>query len=142
MFIRAVRKKNRGSDQVYSYHQRIEAVRTLRGPRQRILLNLGTLEIHPAEWKELANRIEAIYLGQQSLSPSAPQLESLAQHYAAMLGQQEFSRAAEAAQWETVDLASLSREMLPKGRLTVMPQKYNQSAFFFLALRNRLGLRR
>ncbi|MBW2135866.1 MAG: IS1634 family transposase [Deltaproteobacteria bacterium] len=111
MFIRAVRKQNRGSTQVYFYHQLIEAVRTPRGPRQRILLNLGTLEIPPSEWKELANRIEELYLGQQSLSPWAPHLEALAQHYASLLRQKEFSRAASAeppeAQWETVDLASL-----------------------------------
>ena len=49
MFIRSVYKKNRGSGQVYSYQQLIEAVRTPRGPRQRILLNLGTLEIPAAE---------------------------------------------------------------------------------------------
>ena len=111
MYIRAVRKKNRSSDQVYIYHQLIESVRTPRGPRQRILLNLGTLEIPPAEWKELANRIEGLYLGQQEFYPAAPHLESLARHYADLLRQQEFSRAAvatEEAQWETVDLASLS----------------------------------
>jgi hypothetical protein len=60
MFIRTVRKKNRGSGQVYIYQQLIESVRTPRGPRQRILLNLGTLEILPTEWKELANRNEAL----------------------------------------------------------------------------------
>lgn len=111
MFIRTVRKKNRGSGQVYFYQQLIESVRTPRGPRQRILLNLGTLEIPPDQWKELANRIEAIYLGQQTLCPAAPPLEALAQQYAALLRQQEFSRAKVAAadtQWETVDLATLS----------------------------------
>jgi transposase len=111
MFIRTVYKKNRGSGQVYIYQQLIESVRTPRGPRQRILLNLGTLEILPAEWKELANRIEALYLGQQEIYPAAAHLESLAKQYADLLRQQEFSRAAvatEAAQWETVDLASLS----------------------------------
>jgi len=111
MYVRAVRKKNRGSEQVYIYHQLIESVRTPRGPRQRILLNLGTLEIPAAEWKELANRIEALYLGQTELYPPAPPLESLAQQYAGLLRQQELSHAAAAAeesQWETVDLASLS----------------------------------
>jgi transposase len=111
MFIRVVRKQNRGSNQVYSYHQLIESVRTPRGPRQRILLNLGTLEIPPGEWKDLANRIEELYLGQQSLNLPAPHLESLAQYYAGLLKQQELSRAAvtepTAAQWETVDLASV-----------------------------------
>ncbi len=111
MFIRTVRKKNRSSGQVYYYQQLVESVRTPRGPRQRILLNLGALEIPQAEWKELANRIEALYLGQQTLYPAAPHLEALAQQYAALLRQQELSRAAVAAaeaQWETVDLASLS----------------------------------
>jgi transposase len=111
MFIRAVRKQNRGSDQVYLYHQLIESVRTPQGPRQRILLNLGTLEIPPEEWKDLANRIEALYLGQAALLPLAPHLQALAQQYAGLLRQKEFSRAATdettAAQWETVDLASL-----------------------------------
>jgi hypothetical protein len=77
MFIRAIRKENRGSTQVYFYHQLFESVRTPRGPRQCILLNLGTLEIPPGEWKELANRIEELYLGQQSLTPPAPHLEAL-----------------------------------------------------------------
>lgn len=111
MFIRAVRKQNRGSAQVYYYHQLIESVRTPRGPRQRILLNLGTLEIPPGDWKALANRIEALYLGQPALTPLAPPVEALARHYADLLRQQEFSRAAAeapaAAQWERVDLGSL-----------------------------------
>jgi hypothetical protein len=112
MFIRPVRQQNRGSERVYIYHQLIEAVRTPRGPRQRILLNLGTLEIPPEQWKELANRIETLFLGQPALTPLAPHLETLARHYAGLLRQQEFSRAAweagEAAQWETVDLTSLA----------------------------------
>jgi len=112
MFIRTVRKQQRGSSQVYSYHQLVESVRTPRGPRQRILLNLGNLDIPADQCKELANRIETLYLGQTTLAPPAPHLEALAQHFAGLLRQQEFSRAAwetgEASQWETVDLASLS----------------------------------
>ncbi len=63
-FIRTVRKKNCGSGQVYYDQQLVESVRTPRGPRQRILLNLGALEIPQAEWQELANRNEALYLEQ------------------------------------------------------------------------------
>jgi transposase len=111
MFIRVVRKQNRGSAQAYYYHQLIESVRTPRGPRQRILLNLGTLDVPPGEWKALANRIEALYLGQPALTPLTPRLEALARHYADLLRRQEFSRAAAAepaaAQWERVDLDSL-----------------------------------
>lgn len=114
MFIRAVRKQNRGSTQVYHYHQLIEAVRTPKGPRQRILLNLGTLEVPQEEWKNLANRIEELYLGRPQLLPPPPHLEQLAQHYARLLRQQQLAgveaEAEEAAppQWETVDLGSVT----------------------------------
>ncbi|MBM4289894.1 MAG: transposase, partial [Deltaproteobacteria bacterium] len=94
MFIRAVHRKNRGLGKVYIYHQLIESVRTPQGPRQRILLNLGTLDIAPEEWKDLADRIEALYLGQPGLLPLTPPLETLAGHYASLLRQKEFSRAA------------------------------------------------
>ena len=76
MFIRTVRKKNRASGQVYLYQQLVESVRMPRGPRQRILLNLGTLEIPPEEWKELANRIEALYLGQLEIYPAPKPLKT------------------------------------------------------------------
>jgi len=92
-------------------HRLMESVRTPRGPRQRLLLNLGTLEIPSEQWKDLANRIEELYLGQQSCPLPAPHLESLARHYAILLRPQELSRAATAdptqSQWKTVDLASL-----------------------------------
>jgi hypothetical protein len=48
MYVRAVRKKNRGSEQVYSYHQRMEAVRTPRGPRQTTDPKPFHLEIYRA----------------------------------------------------------------------------------------------
>jgi len=134
MFIRIVRKQQRGSRQVYHYHQLVESVRTQRGPRQRILLNLGTLEIPSSEWKELANRIEEIFLGQTALAPPAPHLEALAQHFAGLLRQQEFSRAAwetgQAAQWETVDLASLATgECRTLGGEAVAAQAWEELGF-------------
>ena len=128
MYIRTARKKNRRCDQIYSYQQLVESVRTPQGPRQRVLLNLGALPIPPAQWPELAKRIKAIYLGQQSLYPAPPPLEALAQHYATLLRQREFSRAAVLAsesQWETVDLASLSTgECRPVGGAAVAWQAW------------------
>lgn len=134
MFIRVARKQNRASKQVYFYHQLVESVRTPQGPRQRILLNLGTLEIPPGEWKALANRIEELFLGQAALTPPAPHLEALAQYYAGLLRQQEFSRAAcevpEAAQWETVDLASLTTgECRTLGGEALARQAWNELGF-------------
>ena len=54
MFIREIIKKNPGYAKPFIYHRLIEAVRTPKGPRQSVLLNLGTLEIPREEWKTLA----------------------------------------------------------------------------------------
>jgi transposase len=111
VFIREIVKKNPGYSKPFIYHRLVEAVRTPRGPRQRILLNLGALDIPREEWKILANRIEEIVTGQESFLSPPPQIETLAQHYANMLRQKEMSSvpvaAAEPA-WETVDMNSLS----------------------------------
>ena len=70
MFIREIVKRNPGYRKPFVYHRLIEAVRTPKGPRQTVLLNLGTLDIPREEWKILANRIEEILTGQESfLSP-------------------------------------------------------------------------
>jgi hypothetical protein len=43
MYIKKVRKRNPGSKKRYEYLHWVENVRTEHGPRQRLLLNLGTL---------------------------------------------------------------------------------------------------
>jgi transposase len=111
MFIREIVKKNPGYGKPFVYHRLIEAVRTPKGPRQTVLLNLGTLDIPREEWKTLANRIEEILTGQESfLSPSI-HIETLAKHYASMLGQKEMSSVPVASPepvWETIDMNSLN----------------------------------
>lgn len=111
MFIRAVTKKNPGYDKTFTYHRLMESIRTPKGPRQRILLNLGHLELPPEDWKTLANRIEEIVSNQVSFFPPAPHIESLAQYYAQLLRQKEMQAipTAEEAEWERVNLKSLSQ---------------------------------
>lgn len=111
MFIREIVKKNPGYQKPFIYHRLIEAVRTPKGPRQTVLLNLGTLDLPREEWKILANRIEEIITGQNSfLSPSS-HIETLAQHYASLLRQKAISSmpvvAVEPA-WVTLDMNSLN----------------------------------
>lgn len=89
MFIRQITKKNPGYDKTFTYHRLMESVRTPKGPRQRVLLNLGHIELPACEWKTLANRIEEIVYAQESFMPPPPHIESLAQHYALMLRQKE-----------------------------------------------------
>lgn len=113
MFIREITKKNPGSPKNFVYHRLMESVRTPRGPRQRILLNLGRLDLPRSDWKSLANRIEEILLGQESFFIPGPHIESLAQHYAQLLRRKEMESLPppekQEADWQTVDLSSLSQ---------------------------------
>lgn len=75
MYIKKVRKSNPGSRKVYEYLHLVENVRTPNGPRQRLVLNLGRLDIPPEQHKELANCIEGFLTGQTSLFGSTPDIE-------------------------------------------------------------------
>ena len=86
MFIRKTRLVNPKTKETYYNFQLIESVRTERGPRQRILLNLGArLDIADEERKPLANRIEELLKGIQSLIKCPEKIEGLAQRYASQL---------------------------------------------------------
>lgn len=110
MFIKEIVKKNSTSDKTFTYHRLMEAVRTPRGPRQRIILNLGKLDLPREEWKTLANRIEEILSGQQVLLIPPPHVEGLAHYYAGMLRRKEMRSVpvSQPPDWEKVDLNSLS----------------------------------
>jgi len=73
-------KKNKKE---YHTFKLIESVRTERGPRQRMLLNLGTdFSLPEDRWKDLANRIEEIITGQDALFAYPADIENLAVRYA------------------------------------------------------------
>lgn len=78
MYIKRVTKSNRGSRRLYEYLHLVENVRTENGPRQRLILNLGTLDLAPERYKDLANCIEAMLTGQQQMFSSDPHLLKLA----------------------------------------------------------------
>ena len=116
MFIREITKRDHRTGKVYVYHRLMEAVRTPRGPRQRIVLDLGRLELPRDRWKILANRIEQILSGQKSLWPVDEPIENLARDFARRVKRKQRQVLTEAAvpqaapQWETVDLGSLTQE--------------------------------
>lgn len=86
MFIRKTRKIDPITKKRYFSFQLIESVRTERGPRQRILLNLGNiLDLDVRQLKELANRIETIVSGQTTCVLPSQKIESLAQLYSSRL---------------------------------------------------------
>lgn len=78
MYIKKVRKSNQSSKKVYEYLHLVDNVRTDKGPRQRLILNLGTADIPPEQYKELANCIEALLTGQKQLFSADPKIEKQA----------------------------------------------------------------
>jgi transposase len=73
MYIKKIKKRNGRTKQVYEYLHLVESIRTEKGPRQKLVLNLGTIDIAPPEYEILAKRIEAILSGK----PSLPGLENI-----------------------------------------------------------------
>jgi transposase len=116
MFIREITKKEHGTGKVYVYHRLMEAVRTPKGPRQKIVLDLGRLDLPRDRWKILADRIEQILSGQRSLWPADDAIETLAQNFARRIKRRERlavqvpNPVAPQPDWETIDLGSLTQE--------------------------------
>jgi hypothetical protein len=117
MFIRKVNKTFPDSGLEYIQHRLVESVRTPQGPRQRVLLNLGTLTIPETKFKDLANAIEAQLYGQPGLFGEDPELDGLARHFCQLIIAKRLAKAdkdaltasqpqAEKSQYETVDVNS------------------------------------
>jgi hypothetical protein len=89
LFIREIKKRIKKNGNYYDYvqHRLVESIRTENGPRQRIVINLGTLDIQPEQYKALANAIEALANNdaQQTLFTNDPKLQTLASHFAQVL---------------------------------------------------------
>ncbi len=117
MFIREKSKTVKGKK--YIQHQLIESIRTPAGPRQRLVLNLGFLDLHQDKWKELANTIESEVHKQSRLFVSDPQIEKLARHYAKVIVREKLNKESEraasdngpdrlSADYQSVDVNSVS----------------------------------
>jgi hypothetical protein len=79
MYIKKVKKQNAPGKKSYEYLRLVENVRTEKGPRQRLILNLGALDIPQDKYKELANCIESLLTGQKSLFSPDPKIARHAQ---------------------------------------------------------------
>lgn len=118
MFIREVNHINKRNKTEYHTYKIVESVRTKRGPRQRMFLNLGTdFSLPEDKWKELANRIEEIITGQQSLSEYPEQIETLARKYARKVIRRQSSVVSKeedssdyVPDYQTVDINSVQNE--------------------------------
>jgi len=119
MYIRAIKKKNKNSSKIYYTHKLIDSVRTSNGPRQKIILNLGSLNLEKDKWKALADRIEELIIGQKRLTPVEERVENLALHYAKLYTQQKLAENSAAAKPGTG-----VRQRRPQWRLLLRGQVY------------------
>ncbi len=99
MFIRRVTVTNGVTKKPYSYLNLVESIRTERGPRQKLILNLGELDIDRSQYKALARRIEDILTGRRSLFEIDGQLEEHARQAAEKI----FAKRAEEINAERVE---------------------------------------
>jgi transposase len=78
MYLRQTTRRYK--DKAYTNHLLVESIQTPKGPRQRIICSLGSLEPAPAEnWLGVAHKLEAALQGQASLPGAAP-IDTLAEH--------------------------------------------------------------
>src|SRR6266513_6338808 len=74
MYIRKSTRTYKGK--TYTYHLLVESVQTAKGPRQRTICSLGSLEPAPAEdWRGLAHKLQSALQGQESLSGSSTEIQ-------------------------------------------------------------------
>jgi hypothetical protein len=67
MHIKEYRTRNKKTKKVYIKHQLVESYRTRKGPRHRVVMNLGKLKIPRSEWRKLAFALESRLAGQGTL---------------------------------------------------------------------------
>lgn len=74
MYIRKSTRTYKGK--TYTNHLLVESVQTAKGPRQRTICSLGSLEPAPAEdWLGLAHKLQSALQGQESLSGSSSKIQ-------------------------------------------------------------------
>lgn len=112
MYIRKIKKTNGKTDKVYEYLHLIESVRTEKGPRQRLILNLGNLDIEPGQYKALAKRIEDMLTGQQSILKVDEKIEKYSRNAVGKIFRKQSKELSykQEAEYEMVNTNSLEGE--------------------------------
>jgi len=67
MYIREYKIQNKKTGAIRVEHKLVTSIRTEKGPRQRVVMPLGTLTVERIDWKRLAHALECRITGQQSL---------------------------------------------------------------------------
>ncbi len=118
MFIRKTCKTDKKTGKQYFSYQLMESFRSERGPRQRLILNLGSdLLIEDDERKLLANRIEELQIGAQIFFSYPTHIEKLALTYHRILSRKKDNAIIppagfikESVDYQTINLNSIQHE--------------------------------
>ncbi|NIA11163.1 MAG: IS1634 family transposase [Nitrospiraceae bacterium] len=112
MYVRKVRKRNGTSKKYYEYLHLVENVRTEKGPRQRLVLNLGNLKLEASQYQAFARRVEDILTGQRSLIELDESVERNAREAARKIFTKQAQSLSEQAlsDFEKVDINSIEAE--------------------------------
>ena len=136
MFIRKVRKRNGRTRKRYEYLQLVESVRTEKGPRQRLVLNLGNIDLDPSQYQSFARRIEEILTGQRSMIELDRGLERSAREAAGKIFKKQAEELDEEREsdFQLVDVNSLeadtSRSIGPEYLCHSVWKEFKLDAFF------------
>ena len=112
MFVKKVRKQNGVTKKYYEYLHLVESVRTEKGPRQRLILNLGKLDILPSQYQAFAKRVEDILTGQRSILGLDQSLEKSARDVARKIFKKQSEELSETTEcdFQSVDVNSFAIE--------------------------------
>jgi transposase len=112
MFIRKVSKYNGRTSKKYEYLHLIESVRTEQGPRQKLVLNLGVLEMDESQYSALARRIQDILTGEESFLSLPESVEKIARQSAAKIFRKQASdhENQQTREYGLVDIESMEAE--------------------------------
>ncbi|MBU4329997.1 MAG: IS1634 family transposase [Acidobacteria bacterium] len=112
MFVKKVRKQNGVTKKDYEYLHLVESVRTEKGPRQRLILNLGKLDILPSQYQAFAKRVEDLLTGQRSIVGLDQSLEKSARGVARKIFKKQSESLSETTEcdFESVDVNSFEIE--------------------------------
>jgi transposase len=110
MYIRATTTKNKKTGKSYTTHRLVETVQTEKGPRQRMVLSIGKLDLPKPRWKELAKALEYRLAGMENIAPD--DIRSVADEVMANRTDIVNNREAKAereskAEYESIDLNSV-----------------------------------
>jgi len=112
VFVKKVRKQNGVTKKYYEYLHLVESVRTEKGPRQRLILNLGKLDILPSQYQAFAKRVEDILTGQRSILGLDQSLEKSAREVARKIFKKQSEELSETTEcdFQSVDVNSFAIE--------------------------------